>query len=350
MYEAMACPASYQAQYIHGIQSPPNEFSVLGQECHHAMSVYTAHLRASDLSEDWDYFMTLLPYFTIEAQEILSGFIGSMKFNPQTILTTEMRFYDEDAAGTPDLVTMESPENATILDYKNYFEMIDPDTFQSKLYPLLLFRHNPNLKTVRFVLVFLRYGRTREVIWTREQVPMLERTLRDARVRQKELHNIEGLAQAIPGKTCEYCPLLRTARCQVNDWNPYATMTDEERLRYVIYTRAALASSTAILRQATRFRAITVADGNGKQYEARFVAGEKRTLPLMPTLKVIEQHADESGEDLTDKLMVSKTSLGSLRSAKKRVLLDQALRDIELVKPVTAFKISRINPEHPDEE
>jgi hypothetical protein len=350
MYESMACPASYQAKVIHHIESPPNEFSVLGQECHHCMSLYVQHLRASNQAEDWPYFQTLLPYYTAEAQEILNGFIGSMKFNPQAILTTELRFYDEDAAGTPDLITMETPEDATIWDYKNYFEMIEPDTFQSKLYPLLLFRHNPNLKTVRFVLVFLRYGRTRSVIWSRDAVPMLERTLRDARVRQKAIHDVEGLAQAIPGKACDYCPLLRTARCQVNSWNPYATMTEEDRLRYVIYTRAALTTSMSLLRQAARFRKIYVEDANGKEYEAGFIPGEKRTLPLMPTLKVIEQHADESGEDLTPKLLISKTSLSSLRSAKKRILLDHALTDIEIVKPVTSFKISRVNEEHPDDD
>jgi len=198
--------------------------------------------------------------------------------------------------------------------------------------------------------VFMRYGRTRDVVWTRDQVPLLEKVLSDARARQRQIHQIQGLAQAIPGKACEYCPLLRTARCQVNDWNPYATMTGPERLRYVIYLRAAIKSSNEILRTAVRFASIQTEDGNGKLYEARFVPGEKRTLPLMPTLKVIEQHADESGEDLTPKLNVSKTSLASLRSAKKRVLLDQALTDIETVKEITSFKISRINPEHPDEE
>lgn len=349
MYESMACPASYQAQYVHHIASPSNEYSALGQETHKVMKTYVSHLRDTDQHNDWPFFESILPAFTQEAQDIVTGVIGRMQFDPQTILITETRFDDGDAAGTPDLITMDTPEDATIWDYKNYFEMIEANTFQSKLYPLLLFRHNPNLQTVRFVLFFLRYGQTREVMWHRDQVPLLEKVVRDARARQLAIHATQGLAEAIPGKACEYCPLLRTAKCQVNDWNPYASMTESDRLRYVIYLRAAVASSTAILRTAARFRSIETVDGNGKVYEASFVPGEKRTLPLLPTLKVLEMHADESGEDLTLKCNVSKTSLASLRSAKKRVLLDQALSDIENVKQVTSFKITRVNPEHPDD-
>lgn len=351
MFESMACPASYQAQYVHGIFSPANIYSELGQEVHRCMSLYAEHLKDIDREEDWGFFERTLATFTDDAQKILRGFIGSMKFNPQSILSTELRFTDyEDGAGTPDLITMETAVDATIWDYKNYFEMIEADTFQSKLYPLLLFRHNPNLETVRFVLVFVRYGRTREVTWTRDHVPYLEKVLSDARARQKAIHETPGLARAIPGKACEYCPLLRTARCQVNAWNPYATMTESDRLHYILFLRAALKGSTEIIRSAARFHPVKTQDDNGKVYEASFVPTEKRTLPLLPTLTVLQQHYDTFGEDLSLKANVSKTSLASLRSAKKRVLLDQALTDIELVKETTSFKISKANPEQQDEE
>jgi CRISPR/Cas system-associated exonuclease Cas4 (RecB family) len=351
MYEAMACPASYQAQYIHGIQSPSNEYSELGQEVHRCMSIYAEHLKTNDVEEDWTFFERTLSTFSDAAQKILRGFIGSMKFNPQTILTTEERFDEyEDAAGIPDLITMETPVDATIWDYKNYFEMIDADTFQSKLYPLLLFRHNPNLETVRFVLVFMRYGRVRDVTWTRDHVPYLEKVLSDARARQRAIHETEGLARAIPGKQCEYCPLLRTARCQVNQWNPYAIMTEEDRLRYVIFLRAALYTSKQIIRDAARFRAIQATDDNGKVYEASFQPTEKRTIPLLPAISILEDHLHATGEDLSQKACISKTSLASLRKAKKRVLLDQALHDIEVVKETTTFKISKSNPDAQDDE
>jgi len=351
MFESMACPASYQAQYVHGILSPSNIYSELGQEVHRCMSIYAEHLKDIDREEDWSFFERTVSTFTDEAQKILRGFIGSMTFNPQSILTTELRFTDyADAAGTPDLITMETPVDATIWDYKNYFEMIEADTFQSKLYPLLLFRHNPNLETVRFVLVFMRYGRTREVTWTRDHVPYLEKVLADARGRQKAIHETAGLARAIPGKACDYCPLLRTARCQVNQWNPRAAMTESDRLHYILFLRSALKGSTEIIRNAARFASVTTKDDNGKVYEASFVPTEKRTLPLLPTLTVLQQHFDTFGEDLSLKANVSKTSLASLRSAKKRVLLDQALTDIEKVKETTTFKVSKVSPEEPDDE
>jgi PD-(D/E)XK nuclease superfamily len=350
MYESMACPASYQARYVHGAESPANEYSELGQEVHAALSLYAQHLRDKDVDEDWAFFETTIRLFSEEAQKILAGFIGSMKFNPQTILTSELRFIDDDAAGTPDLITMESPVDATIWDYKNYFEMIEADTFQSKLYPLLLFRHNPNLDTVRFVLVFVRYGRTKEVTWTRDQVPALEKVVANARQRQAAIHATEGLARAIPGRACEYCPLLRTARCQVNAWNPYATMTESDRLRYVIFLRSALKGSTDIIRSAARFHPVTASDDNGRTYEAAFLPTEKRTIPLLPGLEILNDHFHTYGEDLSSKACISRTSLASLRSAKKRMHLDQALHDIEAVKETTTFKISKVNPEQANDE
>jgi hypothetical protein len=350
MYETMACPASYQAQYIFGVHSPPNELSELSKEIHACMLLYTSHLRAAGLAEDWAYFESLMPQLSTEAQAGVRGFIGSMKFDPRTILTTEERFYDSDAEGTPDLITMETQVDATIWDYKNYFEIIEAETFQSKLYPLLLLRHNPSLESVRFVLVFMRYGKTREVTWSRDHVPYLERVLANARARQADIHRTKGLAQAIPGKACEYCPLLRTARCQVNDVNPYAAMNAEDRLSYVLFLRSALRNNMVILRDQARFRTIATKDANGKQYEAAFVPAERRLLPCNEAFfEALDDHKYASGEDLRDKVNISRTSLASLRKAKKRVLLDQRLTDIEVVKPTTTFKITKLNPEIEEE-
>jgi PD-(D/E)XK nuclease superfamily len=343
MYESMACPASYQTRYVWGIQSLANQYSELGQEVHRCMSEYVTHLRAEEREEDWPYFEKNLTRFTQEAQDILRGFIGKMTFDPRTILSTELRFEYPDAAGTPDLITMESPVDATIWDYKSYFEIIEANTFQSKLYPLLLFRHNPALETVRFVLVFMRYGQTREVTWTRDHVPFLETILRDARARQIEIHEQKEAATAVPGRVCETCPLLRTRRCQVDDWNPHAVMDDDDRLSYVIFLSSALKANNAILRDVARYRPVTTSDANGNEYQARFVSAEQRLLPLDPTIAVLDRHLQTTGENLREKTCVSRTSLRSLRSAKKRAALDTALREIERIKPKTKFKISGIS-------
>ena len=235
MYETMACPASYQAQYILGIQQLPNPLGQLGKEEHDLLLDYVSHLRDADAEADWAFFGELLRKAGPEAQAILRGLIGQITFDPRSILTTEIRFEYPDATGKPDLVTLETPHDATIWDYKNYFDIVEANTFQSKLYPLLLFRHNPNIETVRFVLLFLRYGKIRDVTYTRDHVPYLEDALASARAKQQQIHTThetEGLAQAIPGKPCDYCPLLGRRSCQVNDWNPRASMSETDRLQY----------------------------------------------------------------------------------------------------------------------
>ena len=345
MYESMACPASYQASVIHKIPSMPNEFSHLGNETHDMMAAYAAHLKDEGREEDWSYFENILSLFSIEAQAILRGFIGSMKFDPRTILTTEQRFEYRDASGKPDLITLETPVDATIWDYKNYFDIIEADTFQSKLYPLLLFRHNPALESVRFVLVFLRYGKTRERTWTRDQVPYLESVLAEGRARQMNIHETRGLAKAIPGRACDHCPLLATSRCQVNEWNPRAIMTDAERLLYAIYLRAALNHTMSVLRERARIMTIKAADANGKIYEAKFKLGQQRMLPLLPALQVLNEHFVKTGENLSTRALISKTSLASLRNAKKRFALDAALTAIESSRDVTTFKMTSANPD-----
>ena len=345
MYEAMACPASYQARVIHRIPEMPNEFSGLGQEGHAMMAAYAGHLKDAGLEEDWGYFENILSYFSNEAQAILRGFIGSMKFDPRTILTTEQRLEYRDASGQPDLITVETPLDATIWDYKNYFDIIEADTFQSKLYPLLLMRHNPALESVRFVLVFLRYGKTREVTWTRDQMPYLESVLKAARARQRNIHETKGLAQAIPGRACDYCPLLATSACQVNHWNPRAIMNDADRLLYALYLQAALKHSLAILHERARQTPIRATDANGRVYEAKYELGEKRTLPLNPALQVLNEHFVKTGENLSMRAAISKTSLASLRKAKKRATLDAALTAIEHVRDITKFKFASGNSE-----
>lgn len=350
MYESMACPASYQAMNVHGVDSPSGPLAELSNQMHRVMRLYVLHLRDAELREDWPFFESLLSECSREAQSLMRGFIESMEFDPRTILEVEKRFIYDDAAGTPDLVTMETPLDATIWDYKNYYDIIPADTFQAKLYPLLLFRHNPSLESVRFVLVFMRYGATRDVVWVRDQVPFLEKVVADARVQQRAIHELTGLAEAIPGRACTYCPLLQTARCQVNDWNPRAVMTPQQRLSYQIYLDTASRANRELLREHARFEEVTTTDANGKTYRARFTATIRKFLRADIGLPVIGKWREKSGEDLFPKMTLSQTPLRSLRNAKKRKELDRMLAEVEAERLVPHFKMDRVNEEHPDFE
>lgn len=346
MYEKMSCPASYQAEIVQGLTPSSNPLGNLSIDIHAVMAEYAKHLKDEDVDEDWPFFESLLKAVSSEAQQILRGFIGMMKFNPRTILTTEYRFEYSDISGKPDLVTMESPVDATIFDYKNYFEMVDADTFQSKMYSLLIMRQNSKIESVRFVLVFMRYGKMREVTYKRAQLAQLEAIVATAKQQQIKIHETEGLARAIPGRACDYCSLLATNQCQVNNVNPRAQMSDEDRLGVLIYHRAAANFHARILQERARDRVIHTTDANGRVYEAGFKLTQKRTLPLTPALHVLNDHFTQTGENLADKARISMTSLASLRRAKSRIALDKALRAIEAKKDATVFHITD-NPEKP---
>jgi hypothetical protein len=175
--------------------------------------------------------------------------------------------------------------------------------------------------------------------------------LATARERQRAIHAVEGLAEAVPGKACEYCPLLRTGRCQVNDVNPYAAMNAADRLSYVLFLRSALKNNMVILRDQAKMQVVHTKDANNRQYEAGYVLTERRILPCNDAFfDVLAEHQALTGEDLRDKVNVSRTSLAGLRKAKKRRELDNDLRGIEIIKPSTLFKISRTDSDTTDEE
>jgi len=101
-----------------------------------------------------------------EAQEVLEKFRNNHAFDPEKILATELHIaLDENFLpiehpcddrqiasyeGTLDLVMIHSFTEAEIDDWKSYCQVIDADTFQSKVYPLLLMCLNPSLERVKF--------------------------------------------------------------------------------------------------------------------------------------------------------------------------------------------------------
>ncbi|MCI0625598.1 MAG: hypothetical protein L0387_28790 [Acidobacteria bacterium] len=128
---------------------------------------------------------------------------------------------------------------------------IDPDTFQSKFYPLLLMCLNPSLQRVKFVLEFIRYGASRSVEYTRQDVPWPKELAERERARQQKLHEIPAYnaenVKASPGRHCTWCPLLLNG-CPVSMTNPYAQMTAGERLRFALWLQEAEKQNTKLLK------------------------------------------------------------------------------------------------------
>src|SRR6185437_9480138 len=202
-----------------------------------------------------------------EAQEVLEKFRDNHIFDPEKILSTELHIaLDQDFhpvgdsgderqtpeyEGTLDLVQLHSLAEAEIDDWKSYYQIIDADTFQSKLYPLLLMCLNPSLENVKFALEFVRYGASRSVEYTRKDLPWLKELAQRERARQRRLHELDASGErdlkASPGRHCTWCPLLLNG-CPVAKTNPYSQMTPEERLRFALWLQEAEMQNTKVLK------------------------------------------------------------------------------------------------------
>ena len=395
----MACPHLYNITVIAGTKRTDNEYSLRGTEVH-KLSDYIDHLVATKQTSDPEWFRENIlsrPYGD-DAIAILTSAVEWIMIDPEKILGTEVYlaldeklepiFTDEEGEkedftafeGTLDYIQCPDAETGEIWDWKSFFQVVDPDSFQSRLYPLLLFKHYPTLKLVRFHLQFVRYGISRSVEYTREQVPELEAEAKRYRARQLKLHAAaamptEGLdvateydvkgkfMGAMPGAHCQYCPKLTASLgamqivkaagttagvdpnkiCPLAEINPFVAHSVEDRVRYGIWISQAARENARVLREHVKLNGpIEIEDANGQKYSARYDETAEVKYPLKGAFEVISQWATESGEDLTAKLYVGATQFSPLLKAKKRAALAHALEDVTVVIPGTEWAIGKV--------
>lgn len=364
----MACAHLYIARVIRGVEEPENPFALRGTQIHEALSAYVTHLVATRQPSDWEHFAKLLEAgYGSEAIEILEGLKESLVIDPEKVLGAEMHLAldadlnpveteaDELGAlnpsaepefeGTLDLVTLEDERTAIIDDYKSFFQVIEPETFQAKLYPLLVFQHYPSVETVRFRLQFVRYGIERAVEYTRDQVPGLIAMARRERHRQLALHDEakrELLDKPMPGAHCAYCPKLQNG-CPIAEINPYITQSAEDRLRFAVWAQQALKVNAVVLRDLVAAGGpVEVADANGSRYIAEHRLVEQAKFPLIATVDSLAEWRTNTGEDLIPKLFVGATELKPLLKAKKRCALRERLEEVKVVKAGSRWTIGKV--------
>jgi hypothetical protein len=299
----MACPHLYVSRIVDGTEEPDNPYAVRGQEIHTAIAAYVRHLVETRQPSDYAHFETLLAngYMT-EAVEILLTMKDSFIIDPEKVLGVEMHlaagpqfepveFLSDDQGreidfrgpdyhyeGTLDYIQFTDATTAEIWDWKSFWQVIDADTFQSKLYPLLLLLHYPHLQTVHFHLKFVRYGVARSVTYTREDIPKLKALAERERQRQIAMHKdaqAGTVFSAMPGAHCAYCPKLFTG-CPIEDMNPYTEQSAEDRLRFHVWLAQAQKKNREILVHLANVQGpIEVADGNGEKYRGEFKVKSK---------------------------------------------------------------------------
>jgi hypothetical protein len=360
----MACELLYVHKHIRHIASGEANPAARGTAIHELLSTYINHLIATKRATDLELFDRLTQNVRDDAREVLDKFRNNHAFDPEKIVATELYIaLDEEFRpiedttddrvavyeGTLDLVILKSLTEAEIDDWKSYYQIIEADTFQSKLYPLLLMCLNPALESVKFILEFIRYGASRCVEYTRKHVPWLMELARNERTRQKALHQLaltnEEVLKASPGRHCCWCPLLLQG-CPIARTNPYAQMAREERLRFALWLQEAERENTRVLKELlVEEGPVRYADENRKQYTARFVPVEKRFYPYRDAGPILERWGETHSDDQTLLSNLSISGLSSLLKTEKRQSLAAELASVVEVRVDTELKVGPASPD-----
>jgi hypothetical protein len=278
-----------------------------------------------------------------EAAEMLRHFLDNFSLEWKNIVGLELYLKGgDDLIGTLDVLLREGTGHYRVLDYKTHHQIIRPDTFQSKMYAVLVFLNYPDAKTVDFTLAFTRYGCVRSVSYSRDDMPALMQLIEASRTRQLAIHaNPQQYEkEAIPGKQCIYCPLLRMRECPIDGRNPME-MDPSERLQWQQYLKQAARANDLVLKDLAMYGDIQ-ATNNGKSIKGGFVLKETKQYPMGDALVLLNnwKETTDGQDDLIADLHISRSALQSKLKAKKRSVLDQAMDDIAEVEQRTEFEIS----------
>ena len=365
----MACQCLYVRKHIVGGPAADSEAAARGIEVHQVLATYINQLATTRRSTDLGLFDRLASGAGADAREALQRFRDNHAFDPERVLATELHIAldsefkpSEGTAsvvgaaradnklgaayeGTLDLVLLDSVTDAEIHDWKSYYQIIDPDTFQSKFYPLLLMCLNPSLQRVKFVLEFIRYGASRSVEYTRQDVPQLKELAEHERTRQRQLHEVGaksgGELRASPGRHCTWCPLLLNG-CPVAKTNPYAQMTAEERLRFALWLQEAEKQNTKVLKDLLVERGLVrYRDDNQVEYFADFEPVEKKFFPYEEAAVAVDEWLRTHPEDKEFAKGLTVSGLSSPLKAKKRAELAAKLGEVAETRVSTELKVGR---------
>ena len=355
LYEVNACPTSYAFQIIEGHKGGNSAQSNRGTEVHHVMSSYINHCVLNHVPANWKLFDELSGSVVNEAGKILDGLRDNYVVDFDNVVDTEITYYldrhynpatpyDNPAfKGTLDVVLRYNAKKMKIEDFKSHPQPFDADTFQSMLYPFLLFMHYPEVEEITFELIFVRYANARRsVTWTRKDVPDMMVQIERGRNRQLKTHADYEDEQPIhdlpvlPGNHCFYCPLQANGGCPQKEFNPYTAndMRDlvldlkfcEDRAKYVrnILKEAVQASG----------RPIVASDNNGESLTFETRGSESQVYPALDTITALADWEDATGEDLRNKVTISSSKLKPLLKAKKRTQLKEII-DRHIAQKVT---------------
>lgn len=375
--------------------------SVRGTQVHHSTSSYLSHCARKGVAMDLEAFDRFAEGVGPMAAKILVGMRESYKVDHEHLFATELTMsLDEqfrpthlsaelesicDDSEEPPAYqgTLDAPfffRDANFIlvdDFKTHPRPYDPSeedkALQGRMYSLFCFLHFSWVEKVTFRLVFVRYKNlTREVTYTRTDVPKLIEAVKSARSRQlsilKDMRDGKELS-ATPGDHCQYCPRLSDHSCPIAEFNENMQLTYEQRVQWDIWNSAFSRVNKKVLTdrvQATGYP-VVVKDYNGRAYRYGPRESESQSyplfhktadgiafrcnscgsiseravedskcpkcgnlmLPLMPIVSLLESWAsgNPGDTDWMGKIALSSSSFSSYLKAKSRAFLHQSVQD-----------------------
>lgn len=400
-YETMACPHSYGLVHIEGQKPPDTLPSVRGRDIHEIMAAYSEHCAARRVPMDLSYFDGLLMDTGEDAAQIMRDAGESIKVDWQHFFAAEVSMgltedfkptysIDHDGNKVPfrrdlwgysvpdeppaycgivdDIALFPGGHAARERDYKSHPRPFEPNTFQGKLYALMLFMHMPELEEIEFVLVFIRYANiSRPIKYHRDQVPELKDEVRRVRNRQKDYHFVHSQGHTLPalaGSHCTYCPAITNpGKCPIASLNPMLELEPAVRLNFRLWYAAMNRANNQAMKQWVEGtdQPIQALDANGKSYTFGRVPVENTMYPVFtldenglqwPIVEAIADWVlDPANNDMQPtrkgsmpwfmNLRIGATELNKYLPAKKREVVHNHVRDLAVVEKTTEMRVTR---------
>ena len=401
LFEQMACESGYKLVHIDGLKTPNTTQSDRGTDIHEVLSLYVIHCAHKRVPADFMYLDSLTSSSTEEVASILESCRDSLTVDWQNLFAAEVSMgldrdfqpscsRDHDGALVPMDVLWDNQKQtnepaycgildviylmpggkvARIVDWKSHPRPFPADSFQGKLYSLMLMMHLPELTEVEFGLRFVRYA---NLITTqkyyRSDVPQMMEDVRRVRGRQRDIH--EKVANQQPLRThggahCVYCPCVLDPvhiPCPIMRLNPMTNLSPADRLNWrLVHDAMSRANNQAMQMHVDGTGAeIHSQDANGKHYTFGPIEKQKITYPLFaedgaggftqPITDALLDWMYANPADLQPKkgskpwflnLRIGATQLKSYLKAKKREIIDNRIKDLASVENKIEYRISR---------
>jgi hypothetical protein len=402
--ETMACPHSYGLVYIEGLKPPNTKASSRGSDIHAVLASYVTHCASKRVPADYAYMDSLTSSSTEEVAGILESCRENIVVDWNNLFGSEISMgldidfqptysvnHDDKPVGVSPIWGFDGSRRepaycgildtiylmpggtvASIRDFKSHPRPFPADSFQGKLYSLMLFMHIPELKEVEFALHFVRYAnKITTQKYYRSDVPAMMEDVRRERGRQYDYHETyvrEGLngLPAFASGACTYCPCVLDPihiPCPIAKLNPMTNLSPAERLNWRLVHDVMNRTNNEAMKNYVdgSEQDIHSQDANGKNYTFGPVAKEKITFPLftengtggfdMPIIDALLDWQNAYPEDLQPKkrdqkpwfcnLRIGSTQLKSYLKAKKRELIDNRVKDLAIVETKEELRITR---------